>query len=97
MTTGNHHGRFWIGVSAEPIITGSGDTTPTAPSAKIGRVKPPEDETPGSSIDARQNVRVKVASFICVPPIGSKTSHFPTGDGVTEQWMINGNYRLCSE
>lgn len=93
-------GQLWVGVSS---INHFGDDNPfpSAPTVKVGRFKPPEDENIHSEFTGdsegqpkRQNIHVRILSFTCVPPLGRNVNAFFT-EGSLEEATFEGGFQYC--
>ncbi|MEW6058285.1 MAG: TadE family protein [Bdellovibrionota bacterium] len=89
--------RYWIGVDNNVTHDVEGDIRPVAPTRKIGREKPPQDDIAGSDVTARQNVRVRITAFTCLPPIGINFREPFTEDHLGEETFAGGRYRYCQD
>ena len=74
---GDYIHRWWVGVQDPVTASVASDRPPVAPTIPVGRYKPPSDDDAGSNIQARQNVRIRASSFVCLPP-GASSSIAPT-------------------
>lgn len=97
----NYIRRWWIGVDENSNFREGGETgedvLPVAPKRKIGRVKPPDDDTAGVEVSSRQNVRVRTTSFICVPPFGNTSGQAFSENHLSSQQFSGGNYDYCND
>lgn len=101
---GNFMHRFWVGVDQEKQ-TGVTKKSPKAPVISVGRL-PGSDESGGSldTIEKRQKVRVRVTTFMCLPPFGNKvgasfSEGFSNGQGGLQQttFLAPIQYRYCQD
>lgn len=96
--TGGLMKRYWLGVSNDPTLGGrGGETTPVAPTRRIGSQKSPEDDVQGPEVQTRQNVRIRIISVTCVPPVGEKMGQLFSENGLSEQTFSAGGYRYCED
>lgn len=100
MDDGAYMRRYWVGVD-DKTNYGSGNASairPEAPVRKIGRQKPSEDDTAQAEypdVQNRQNVRVRVTTFTCIPPLGAKDAGLFT-EGYMREDTFSGSYKYCS-
>jgi len=89
-------GRWWVGVDQKVRSDENRDVNPSAPTIKIGKGRPPAgDETAGDT-ETRQNVRIRIYSFICIPAYGLKSSQFFSEGNIVEGQFAVGKYRFCA-
>lgn len=93
---GGYFGGWWVGVD-DNMGTGRGDIVPHAPERKIG-LRPGDDEGQAEfpTVAARQKVRIRITSFICVPPMGPKDGGFFTEGSIGDQTFAGG-FRYCAD
>lgn len=91
--------RWWIGVD-DNVDFALAEPNPAAPEVTIGRVPVPEDQSTHEeypSISRRQKVRIRVASFTCLPPLSAKPNQFYSEGFLGEDTFSGGNYHYCSD
>ncbi len=87
--------RFWIGMDERPGED-RGNESPRALTIKIGHGRPPpEDETPGL-VSRRQNVRIRITSFVCTPPLGTTGSRYLSENNMPDNFYGMGQPRFCA-
>lgn len=87
--------RWWIGVDDNSTYNKINNIIPKAPTQKVGKIKPSQDEQPGD-VDERQNVRIRTMVFTCLPPYGDKSGFF-SEQNLGENIFLTGGYRYCEE
>lgn len=87
--------RWWIGVDDNSTYNKLNNIVPKAPTQKIGKIKPSQDEQAGD-VDERQNVRIRTMVFTCVPPYGDKLGFF-SEQNLSETTFSAGGYRFCED
>lgn len=89
MKDGSWMSRYWIVLHSKPVEQ-SPDLQPIAPKFRVGRKKVPNDDELDS--DARQNVRLFVSAFVCVPPVGPKFPEHFSENKLQETTFAGGSF-----
>lgn len=88
---GTYHERFWIGL--DDNINDRELPKPVAPKFKVGRKKVPGGQDDELESNVRQNVRLRISAFMCIPPIGPKVGQFYSENNIEETTFAGGNFR----
>lgn len=89
MNDGNWMERYWIVLNAGPADSNP-SPQPIAPKFRVGRKKVPTDDE--YETDARQNVRLFVSAFVCVPPVGPKFPEHFSENTLRETTFAGGSF-----
>jgi len=98
LNDGGFMGRWWVGVDDNVNLESGSDIVPHAPERKIGLIPGANDGETGAEFEdvtSRQKIRIRVTSFICIPPLGTKDGGFLT-EGLIGDQTFAGNYRYCA-
>lgn len=87
--------RFWIGVDREEDFS-KASPEPYAPTWGVGPGPKPKDDDVSRGGSARQNVRVRILSFICIPPIGGQFGSRYSEDTLRED-TFGTAYKYCNK
>ena len=94
---GTYHERWWIGLD-DNINDTQKPPTPVAPKFKVGRKKVPGGQDDEPEPAQRQNVRLRISAFMCVPPVGAKVGQLYSENNIEETTFAGGNFRgFCNK
>lgn len=95
--TGGYKDRWWVGVDDNLNDSPDRDPVPKAPTRAVGNVNKKPDEEEGGEVATRQNVRIRITSFICTPPVSLNSGQFLSEQGIGENQYYVGNIRFCEK
>lgn len=90
--------RWWVGVDQNSNFssTDEEETSPVAPTMRVGTQKTSDDGTPGIDVKNRQHVRIRIQSFVCLPPFGDQYTATYSEGVMQDNTFYTGQYAYCT-